>query len=426
MRIVMMTNTYTPHVGGVARSVLAFTEHYRARGHRVLVVAPIFEGAPKREVDVVRIPAIQRFNGSDFSVVLPVPGALYNRVREFEPDVIHAHHPFLLGATAIRLARAFRVPVVFTHHTMYERYTHYVPGDSPALKRFVIQLSTSFANLCDQVFAPSETIAAVIAARGVRTPIEVVPTGVDTARFREGDGAALRRRVGIPADAFVVGHLGRLAAEKNLDFLARSVTEFLKGPDGKGARFLLVGTGPALGAVREVFRTRGLKDRIAVAGVLQGQELVDAYHAMDAFAFASTSETQGMVLTEAMAAGVPVVALDAPGVREVVTDGANGRLLVEADPAAFAAALAELRSVPSERRAALRAGALATARAFSMERSASRALAAYAALRGRPHQDTADQYDAWDTTLRMIRTEWELLKDLAGAAGAAFRTGEGP
>jgi len=422
----MMTNTYTPHVGGVARSVVAFTEAYRARGHRVLVVAPIFEGAPEREADVVRIPAIQRFNGSDFSVVLPMPGALHSRIKEFDPDVIHAHHPFLLGATAIRLARAFRVPAVFTHHTMYERYTHYVPGDSPGMKRFVMRLSTSFANLCDQVFAPSETIAAVIAARGVRVPVEVVPTGVDTARFREGDGGWFRGRVGIPRDAFVVGHLGRLAPEKNLDFLARSVAAFLAGPAGAGAHFLLVGVGPSLGPVRELFRARGLEDRLATAGVLAGQDLVDAYHAMDLFAFASTSETQGMVVTEAMAAGVPVVALDAPGVREVVTDGVNGRLLVEADPAAFAAALAELRDCPAPRREALRSEALATARAFSMDRSADKALAAYERLRGRPHADTDDLYDAWNATLRMIRTEWDLLKDLAGAAGAAFKTGEGP
>jgi len=352
-----------------------------------------------------------------------MPGFLAARIKEFDPDVIHAHHPFLLGSTALRIARSYRVPIVFTHHTMYEQYTHYVPGDSPALKRFAVRLTTGFANLCDTVFAPSRTIAGVIAARGVKVPIEVVPTGVEVGRFRDGDGAAFRKGAGIPEDAWVVGHLGRLAPEKNLDFLADAVADFLERPEGAGAWFLLVGTGPSLEPIRERFRRRGLADRLAVAGVLEGRALADAYHAMDAFAFASLSETQGMVLTEAMAAGVPVVALDAPGVREVVRDRRNGRLLMEADPAAFAAALAWVRRREPRGRREMAREALATADTFSMERSTDKALAVYERLRGHPHVDREAQYDAWNATLRLVRTEWEMIKDLADAAGAAL-TGE--
>src|SRR3990172_3888517 len=128
MNIVMFTNTYTPHVGGVARSVEAFSGAYRRRGHRVLVVAPEFADQPQHEEDVVRIPAIQNFNGSDFSVVLPVPGSLDDVLDAFKPDIVHAHHPFLLGNTAVRVARFRELPLVFTHHTLYEQYTHYVPA----------------------------------------------------------------------------------------------------------------------------------------------------------------------------------------------------------------------------------------------------------------------------------------------------------
>jgi 1,2-diacylglycerol 3-alpha-glucosyltransferase len=421
VKIVMMTNTYAPHVGGVARSVAAFTNSYRARGHRVVVVCPIFEGAPARETDVIRIPALQKFNGSDFSVVLPVPGDLTAKVRELEPDVIHAHHPFLLGSAALRLARAYRIPMVFTHHTMYERYTHYVPGDSPALKRFVISLSTSFANLCDMVFAPSESMAREIAQRGVTAPVEVVPTGVDTEALGSGDGPAFRAEIGIPEDAFVVGHLGRLAPEKNLPFLTRAVARFLAAEPR--ARFLVVGVGPSADDLKAVLRANGLEGRLHTAGILKGRTLVNAYHAMDAFAFASLSETQGLVVAEAMAAGVPVVALDAPGVREVVVDGENGRILPAADEAAFADALAWIAGRGPEGAAALRGAALATAGRFSLVRTADLALAHYERLRGHPHEDTEDQYDAWDSTLRMIRAEWEMLKDLAEAAGAALKEG---
>ena len=116
MNIVMLTNTFTPHVGGVARSVEAFSAQYRTRGHRVLVVAPEFPDTPQDEVDVVRIPAIQNFNGSDFSVVLPVSGLLTEVLDEFQPEIIHSHHPYLLGVTALRVARYRNLPLVFTHH----------------------------------------------------------------------------------------------------------------------------------------------------------------------------------------------------------------------------------------------------------------------------------------------------------------------
>ncbi|NNC66804.1 MAG: glycosyltransferase, partial [Gammaproteobacteria bacterium] len=196
MNIAMMTNTYSPHVGGVARSIEAFTSEYWQRGHHVLVVAPMFENVSENEQDIIRIPAIQHFNGSDFSVALPVPGLLSSAIQEFEPDVIHSHHPFLIGSTALRIAHTHEIPLVFTHHTKYEEYTHYMPGDSQALKRFVISLSTNYANLCDLIFAPSESIAEMIRERGVETPIAVVPTGVNLSRFENANGLQFRKMLG--------------------------------------------------------------------------------------------------------------------------------------------------------------------------------------------------------------------------------------
>jgi len=171
----MMTNAFTPHVGGVARSVQAFTDGYRKRGHWVLVVAPEYENMPEKEADVIRIPAIQHFNGSDFSVILPIPGFLTSAIEKFRPDIVHAHHPFLIGETALRLAHIHELPLVFTHHTMYEQYTHYVPADSRSLKRFVINLSTGYANLCDPVFAPSESVASTLINRGIEVVSIEVP-----------------------------------------------------------------------------------------------------------------------------------------------------------------------------------------------------------------------------------------------------------
>lgn len=418
MNLLMMTNTYLPHVGGVARSVDAFTRAYRARGHRVMVVAPEFEGDADDDSEVVRVPAIQNFNGSDFSVVLPVPRFLERAVARFQPDIIHSHHPFLIGATALRLASSFGVPLVFTHHTMYECYTHYVPGNSSMLRRFVVELSTSYANLCDRVFAPSESIAGILAGRGVRSLIDIVPTGVDLEAFRGGDGATFRRRHGIAAGAFLVGHVGRLAAEKNLAFLARAVTRLLAREPR--AHCLLVGSGPEADELRAIFAGAGVGARVHMPGKLVQPELADAYAAMDVFAFASYTETQGMVLAEAMAAGLPVVAVDAPGAREVVVDDRNGRLLQEADEEAFANALGEaLARRDAEWRSEWAAGVAATAQAYSLDACADHALAIYHDLDGPRAPETEDQ-DLWHMSVRRIRAEWELIKGMAQAAGSSL------
>lgn len=421
MNILILTNTYAPHVGGVARSVAAFAEEYRRRGHRVLIVAPEFPDMPGHETDVIRVPAIQKFNASDFSVALPLGPQFSDAIDAFGPEIVHSQHPFLLGMTAVRVARRRELPLVFTHHTLYERYTHYVPGDSPAMKRFAIELATRYANLSDQVFAPSESIRDLLVERGVVAPIEVVPTGVRLESFATGDGAAVRRQLGIPGDAFVVGHLGRLAPEKNLEFLAHAVADFVAG-DAR-AHFLVIGTGPSEKVIRDTFARAGLAARLHVLGILQGRQLADALHAMDVFAFASLSETQGMVLTEAMAAGLPVVALDAPGAREVVEDGVNGRLLRGATPAAFGAALRGITALDAEARRTVRQAALDTAEAFSMPRCADRALACYASLRPRTAADAREDDKGWEDVITAIRTEWDILKSVAGAGDAALGTG---
>ncbi len=158
MNILMVTNTFAPNVSGVARSVTLFTEEYRRRGHRVIVVAPEFDGVPPEEEGVIRLGALRNFAGTEYSVVVAPPLYLARAVDDFRPDIIHAHSPFFLGTTAARLARLRDVPLVFTHHTLYEQYTHYVPGDSPLLKRLVLHRATRYANACDAVFAPSKAL----------------------------------------------------------------------------------------------------------------------------------------------------------------------------------------------------------------------------------------------------------------------------
>jgi glycosyltransferase involved in cell wall biosynthesis len=424
MKICMMTNTYLPHVGGVARSVSTFAEEFRRRRHRVLVVAPEFEGKqlPPRAASIVeRVPAIQNFHGSDFSVRLPMVG-LPPRLAAFEPDIVHAHHPFLLGDTALRVAATKNAPVVFTHHTRYEDYTHYVPFDSPALKEMAIKLSTHFANLCDGVIAPSESIARLIRRRGVNRPIQVVPTGIDVQAFASGNGARFRRKFRIPANAFVVGHVGRLAPEKNLEFLGDALAHFLSATPS--ARFLVVGAGPSEEKLRESFLARGVADRLILAGKQTGRALSDAYAAMNVFGFASFSETQGMVLAEAMAAGLPVVALNASGVREVMEDGRNGFMLEKtATPVRFADALTRLWREP-RKLSAFSTRARRTAENFSREHCADLALEFYGEVRRVTRRKRLEvERSPWGKLIERVSVEWNLLAEKAQAVAEVMGGG---
>lgn len=419
MNILMMTNTYAPHVGGVARSIEAFTNEYRARGHKVLVIAPEFENQPQNEANTVRVPAIENFNNSDFSVALPMPGIITKAAKHFNPDVIHSHHPFLIGSSALRIAHTHRIPLVFTHHTKYEDYTHYIPGDSELLQRFVIELSTNYANLCDMVFTPSDSIRKLIVERGVTTKITTLPTGVDMSRYQNLQGMQFRQSMGIPQDAFVIGHLGRLAKEKNLQFLAQAVAAFLKQPGMNHCCFLLVGTGPMKQTISDYFSTQGLSDKLYSAGLLEASDVVNAYNAMDVFAFSSLSETQGMVITEAMAAGTPVVAIDAPGVREVVKNSVNGFLLGNPTAIDFCDALTQIMKLDKEGKSHFSRQALKTANQFSLEKSVDKALDCFEKLREESLSHRDQDYNQWTNTFHSFISDWERIKEFTSAAHSA-------
>ena len=410
-------------VGGVAKSVDRFTRAYRKQGHAVLVVAPTFDGAKENEPGVVRVPAIQHFNGSDFLVALPVPLVLKRTLDEFEPDIIHSHHPFLLGDVAMRQAALRQLPLVFTHHTMYEHYTHYVPGDAEALQALAREMCAVYAGRCDHVIAPSTSVKEMLIEHEVETPITVIPTGVDIGQFASGDGASFRREHGIPEKTFLVGHLGRLAPEKNLRFLSEAVIRFLN--DRADAHFLVVGDGPEKQVIANMMSDAGVADRVHLPGKLDGQALVDAYHAMDVFAFASKSETQGMVLVEAMAAGTPVVALEAFGVHDVLRDRENGVFVPNECATTFVEGLQWMASRTDGQRKALSTAARETAAEFTSENCAARALDVYDSAIQQARREHTEEFPQWTGLLKAMEEQWKLWSDRISAASEAIQKGGG-
>ncbi|MFW6255478.1 MAG: glycosyltransferase family 4 protein, partial [Candidatus Sumerlaeota bacterium] len=250
--------------------------------------------------------------------------------------------------------------------------------------------------------------------------IEAVPTGVYVEEFSEGDGKGFREEQDIPEYAFLMGHLGRLEPEKNLGFLSEAVSRFME--KNEKAHFVVIGNGTSRDEMAEHFEKKGLRDRLHLGGIMKGQQLVDAYHAMDVFVFASQSETQGMVLTEAMATGTPVVAVDAVGAREVVKDTENGRLLPEEDAEAFADALEWIQNRDDEEIEFIRKNCRQTAQKFSMENSVNRLIEIYEQAKEESAKDKPESDTSWHWAMDQLQTEWDLLKNAVKSAWYTFET----
>ncbi len=375
MRVALFTNNYLPFCGGVTISVETLRRGLEERGHEVWVFAPRFPGVSDGGPRVVRYPSVPAATYPAFALAVPWAPRIARLVRGLGVDVFHAHHPFLLGPAAARLARGLGRPLVFTYHTRYEKYAHYVPLQRALVEAAAVRLSTRFAGRAQAVLAPSAVIRDELRARGVAAPIAVIPTGVDLARFRPGDRGAARARLGLSPEGELLLYVGRLDREKSVERVLLAFDRIASTLPG--ARLVLVGQGTQSAALRRLAGSLRMGDRVTFLGVRPHEELATCYQAADLFLFASETETQGLVLAEAAACGLPAVAVSAPGSDEVVRDGETG-LLTKGDPTALAeAAIGILVDAARRRRMAVTARELAE-REFDVRLQIDRTLAVYA------------------------------------------------
>jgi 1,2-diacylglycerol 3-alpha-glucosyltransferase len=380
VRVALFTNTYVPFCGGVTISVETLRRGLEASRHEVWVLAPRFPGAPPDGDRVIRYPSVPAATYPEFAIAIPYSPRIAARVRRLQVDIVHAHHPFLLGPVARRLARRLGVPVVFTYHTRYEKYAHYVPLSRRLVERAAVRLSTRFADQCDAILAPSGLIRDELQARGVRPPIAVVPTGVDLQRFQPGDRAAARRGLGLPENGLLLLYVGRLDREKSVDRVLLAFDRVAGTlPD---ARLALVGQGTEAARLRALAQSLAATSRIMFLGARPHDGLAAYYRAADAFVFASETETQGLVLAEAAACGIPAVAVSAPGCDEVVRDGETG-LLTKSDTTTLAEAVISLLLDDTRRAGMGRAARAVAERQFDVRLQIERTLAVYHEARAR-------------------------------------------
>lgn len=433
MRILMISDVYFPRVNGVSTSIQTFAGELTDKGHEVTLIAPDYSARARREqvgrklgdgagslagdsieakdsslsdgFEIIRIPShYLPFDPEDrvlrMSRIRPHRGRLAARGY----DLVHIQTPFVAHYAGLRLARLFGVPAIESYHTYFEQY----------LDKYVTMLPSSWLRLAarrfsavqcagvDALVVPSQAMLEVLETYGVKTPMTVIPTGIEPTQFGHGDGGSFRRCYGIPADRPILVHVGRVAFEKNIEFLLRMLVRVKQEiPD---VLLVIAGEGPARRSLEWLGAEMGLLGNILFVGYLSRDgALEDCYCAGDVFVFASRTETQGLVLLEAMALGVPVVSTAAMGTKEVL-EGGKGCLIAADDEIDFAAKAVRLLADPPLR-ANLGEQARAYARSWSAPKLAHRMLELYAAVatndaRGRAPPRSRLRQGRWRTFRR--------------------------
>lgn len=371
MRIGFFTDSFTPQINGVVRSILLFKEALEARGHELYVFAP----DPEQDEDsegVVRFRSLPYPRQPEMRMAAPISIEALRLLDKVDLDVVHSHDPFAIGLFGLQVARRHRVPYVNTYHTAYPEYVHYV-WDTRLTKRFAEQVSRVFGEYCDSIVAPSTKIETYLREYGVTVPIEIIATGIDVAHWAHAEAehvAALRRKLRLPAGERVILYMGRLGREKSVDTLIRAMWHSRR----TDATLVIAGDGPWRGELETLAAELGVMRKVRFAGYLKGRDTVAAYQLADLFAFASTTETQGLVIGEAMAAGLPVVTGEDEAIEDFVDERSG--IVVRHRPEDFARACDRILS-DDALCARLSAGAVARAAEFSIDRQAAKLEAHY-------------------------------------------------
>lgn len=394
MKIGMLTDVYKPVINGITNFCSLCKKEMEEAGHQVTIFTFGQPDQPSQEPGIVRSPAIPLSDtGYHFSL-------LYSReARELiqTMDILHTHHPFISGRLATRYGHQYNLPIVFTNHTRYDLYAQaYLPLVPPVLTNILLEsFLPSFTTLCDLVIAPSASIKKVLFDLGVKKEIHVVPNGIDISRYRGQTIRKQRSELGIPEDAIVIVYCGRLAVEKNLEMLIHAFKgASLAAPE---AHLVIIGSGPAEFELKE--QALGIP-RIHFIGHVDYDSVPAYLSGADVFATTSITEVHPLSVIEALATGLPVVAIRSPGIVDTVRHGIDG-YLVDNDLSEFTAMLVRIMLEP-ERRAEMAKSAFERSQEFDIRTTVKTLLGLYerviADIKTRP-----PKAKAWQTLSREVR-----------------------
>ena len=334
MKILLISDVYFPRVNGVSTSIKTFTEQLQMLGHGVHLIVPDYgqdDHGADDEAWITRVPARSiYFDPEDKLMKYGEILRLLPMLKTKKFDLIHIHTPFVAHYAGLKLGKLLQLPVVETYHTFFEDYLHhYLPWipkmAARGLARFI---SKKQCNQVDAIVAPSQPMLDVLRTYGIKTRAAVIATGLQASSFKEANGDAFREKYGIALQRPMLLYVGRVAHEKNIDFLVR-VTQLLVKVMPE-ALLVITGEGPAEPSLHALVKTLGIEKNVQFIGYLERHtELNACYKAADVFVFASKSETQGLVLLEAMAQGTPVVAIAELGTASILVEGQGAMIAIE-------------------------------------------------------------------------------------------------
>lgn len=339
MNIAFFSDTYEPQKNGVVtaiRSQKKILENYK---NKVYLFIPYIPNSPSEET-IYKLPSIVFPFQREHRVASPYSIKYELLFKKLKIDLVHTHTPFSLGIFGWSQAKKRNLPLVHTFHTIFEEYAYYIWDHFPnIIKRKIIRekkardvavwISKTYCDLCDLIIAPSTKVKKLLENYGIEKPIEILPNGLDSKDFKPLDKRVARERRDLPLEGIILLFVGRLGKEKNITFLLK-VIRWLKSNSKYPYYFVIVGDNPDKG-IKEGLKREAekykIEDRVIFTGYLDYPKVIECYYSSDIFVFSSLTETQGMVVGEALFSGVPVIALEDLAIEDFIKNGENGFLI---------------------------------------------------------------------------------------------------
>lgn len=346
MRIGIFTNCYLPLVNGVVGAVSLLRRGFMEAGHQVYIFAPEFDDYVDLEPGIYRYPAIDLTRRVKYPVAIPFAPKINRVLPGLNLDIIHCHHPFVLGVEGLKAARRLGIPSVYTFHTQYDQYNHYIPLPGRLVSAFTVRRVRNFCEKAGEITTPAESARQILIRYGVNRKITVIPNPIDLTRFtmteslRKSKAGALRNRYNL-GDSKLLVNVGRVAPEKNLPLLLRAFQTMLQQSPSQALRLMIIGDGPVLEDLKQLAAALHISSEVCFTGLVPPAEISDYLAAADLMVMTSTTEVKPLAQLEALAAGVPIIAVAAPGANDTIVPGENGFLVAE-DAAAISRAVLDL------------------------------------------------------------------------------------
>jgi 1,2-diacylglycerol 3-alpha-glucosyltransferase len=328
MKIGFFTDAYLPSGFGVATSIESFRKNLEKFDNTVYIFAPFFKNYKDNNPRVFRFKSLKVIKNPEVRLASPFfPFSYFEKTNKIGFDIIHAHTPFALGLFGKYIANKNKIPIVYTHHTQYPEYAKFYLKEG-FISPYIAQIITVwFSNISDAVIAPSLKIKNILLENGVKKDIYILPTGINTKIFKksEEDKIKIKKLLKIPKEKKILLFVGRIGKEKNIDFLIEVFKELLDVD--KNIYLIIIGDGPYLEKLKETIQRLQLNYYVKLLGSIPYEKIPQYYQLGDIFVFSSITDTQGIVILEALASGLPVVALKDDAFRNIILDNENGFLI---------------------------------------------------------------------------------------------------